>query len=250
MTPDERERYSRHLLLREIGGQGQQKLLASRVLVVGAGGLGAPILQYLAAAGVGTIGIADDDFVALSNLQRQVIFKTSDVGRAKVDAARDFVAELNGGITINAHQCLIDEGNAAEIISAYDLVIEGVDNFATRYTLNRACLNAGIPFVSCAIGRFDGQLSVFKPYMARGTLPCYRCLVPHEPPREDQTNCAQEGVLGVIAGVMGTLAATEAIKELLQIGESLAGRLLIYDAMAPEIRTVVLPADPLCPDCS
>ena len=249
MTPDEKERYARHVLLREVGGQGQQKLLSSRVLVVGAGGLGAPILQYLVAAGVGTIGIADDDDVALSNLQRQVIFKTSDVGRRKTDAARDFAEALNSGVNIVTHECRIDERNAGEIIANYDLVIEGVDNFAARYVVNKACIAGQKPLVSAAIGRFEGQLATFKPFEAPGILPCYRCLVPAEPPRDAQVNCAEVGVLGAVAGVLGTLAAMEALKELLQIGESLAGRLMLYDGLSGRFRTVALPADPACQDC-
>ena len=250
MTPDEKERYARHILLREVGGQGQQKLLSSRVLVVGAGGLGAPILQYLVAAGVGTIGIVDDDDVALSNLQRQVIFKTNDVGRRKTDAARDFAEALNPGVNIVTHECRIDEHNADDIITNYDLVVEGVDNFAARYVVNKACIAGRKPLVSAAIGRFEGQLATFKPFKAPGVLPCYRCLVPEEPPRDAQVNCAEEGVLGAVAGVLGTLAAMEALKELLQIGESLAGRLILYDGLSGRFRTVSLPADPACKECA
>ena len=250
MTPNERERYARHLLLREIGGQGQKALLSARVLIIGLGGLGAPILQYLAAAGVGTIGLVDDDEVELSNLQRQVIYKTSDLGHAKVDAAQDFALNLNDGIEIIRHACLITADNVDDIIAGYDLVIEGVDNFATRYLINKATITARIPFLSCAIGRFSGQIALFKSFEASGQLPCYRCLVPAEPPRDTQVNCAEEGVLGAIAGVVGTLAATEAIKALLDIGESLAGYLLIYDGLAGTFRRARLPADPACPDCS
>lgn len=243
------ERYARHILLREVGGQGQQKLLASRVLVVGAGGLGAPIIQYLAAAGVGAIGVADDDKVALSNLQRQVLFHTDDVGRSKTNAAREFVRQLNPDIAITEHALRITAENAAGIIADYDLVIEGVDNFKTRYALNSACINAKKTLISAAVGRFEGQLATFKSYADPSVLPCYRCLVPEEPPRDQQVNCAEEGVLGAVTGVMGALAAMEVLKELLDVGDSLAGRLMLYDGLGATFRTVALPADPQCPDC-
>ncbi|PQA88420.1 HesA/MoeB/ThiF family protein [Hyphococcus luteus] len=249
MTPEERERYARHILLREVGGQGQQKLLAARVLVVGAGGLGSPILSYLAAAGVGLLGIADDDVVSLSNLQRQTLFRTEDVGRDKVEAAREAIARLNPHVKSDAHPRVTEE-NARKIVSGYDLVVEGVDNFAARYALNRACIAEKTPLVSAAVGRFEGQLSTFKPFADPGVLPCYRCLVPEEPPREEQVNCAEEGVLGAVTGVMGTLAAMEVLKELLSVGDSLAGRLMLYDGLGGAFRTVKLPADPACPDCS
>ncbi len=248
MTPEERERYARHILLREVGGQGQQKLLAARVLVVGAGGLGSPILSYIAAAGVGALGIADDDTVALSNLQRQTLFRTEDVGRDKTQAARDAIARLNPHVKTESHPRITDE-NAREIASGYDLVIEGVDNFAARYALNKACIAEKKTLVSAAVGRFEGQLSTFKPFAEPGVLPCYRCLVPEEPPREEQVNCAEEGVLGAVTGVMGTLAAMEVLKELLGVGDSLAGRLMLYDGLGAAFRTVRLPADPACPDC-
>ena len=250
MDEEQRARYARHILLREVGGQGQQKLLASRVLVVGAGGLGAPIIQYLAAAGVGAIGVADDDAVSLSNLQRQVIFRTADLERPKTDAAKDFVEALNPTIDVVLHQTRVDQANATALIDGYDLVVEGVDNFAARYALNAACIEKKKPLVSAAVGRFEGQLSTFKPFAAPSRWPCYRCLVPEEPPREEQVNCAEEGVLGVVTGVMGALAATEVLKELLALGDGLAGRLMIYDGLAASVRTVALPADPDCPDCA
>ena len=249
MTPEERERYARHILLREVGGQGQQKLIAARVLVVGAGGLGSPLLSYLAAAGVGTIGMSDSDAVSLSNLQRQILFRTEDVGREKTAAAKNALAQLNPHVKVVTHPRITQE-NAQEIIAAYDLVVEGIDNFAARYVLNRACLAAEKPLVSAAVGRFEGQLATFKPFAQPGVLPCYRCLVPEEPPRDQQVNCAEEGVLGAVTGVMGTLAAMEVLKELLSIGESLAGRLMIYDGLSASFRTVRLNADPACPDCS
>ncbi len=248
MTPEERERYARHILLKEVGGQGQQKLIAARVLVVGAGGLGSPILSYLAAAGVGTIGVCDSDAVSLSNLQRQTLFRTEDVGREKTAAAKDAIERLNPHICVETHP-LVTLDNADAIVTAYDLVVEGVDNFAARFVLNRACIAAEKPLVSAAVGRFEGQLATFKPYEQPGVLPCYRCLVPEEPPRDQQVNCAEEGVLGAVTGVMGTLATMEVLKELLSIGDSLAGRLMIYDGLSAAFRTVRLNADPACPDC-
>ena len=250
MDQTQRDRYARHILLKEVGGQGQQKLLSSRVLVVGAGGLGAPLIQYLAAAGVGTIGVADDDIVALSNLQRQVIHRTEDIGRPKTQSAAIFAEKLNPDIDIIEHPVRLSDENAAEIIAGYGLVVEGVDNFATRFALNRAAIAAKKPLVSAAVGRFDGQLSTFRPYEKPGVLPCYRCLVPEELPRDQQVNCAEEGVLGAVTGVIGTLAAMEVLKELLQVGTSLAGRLLLYDGLAGSFRTIALPADPDCSDCS
>lgn len=248
MTPEQRERYARHILLREVGGQGQQKLMDARVLVVGAGGLGAPILQYLAGAGVGTLGISDSDTISLSNLQRQTVFRTEDIGRSKTECAAEFIKRLNPNVTVDTHPRVTEE-NARDIVGGYDLVVEGVDNFKARYVLNRACIAKKLPLVSAAVGRFEGQLSTFKPYENPGVLPCYRCLVPEEPPRDQQVNCAEEGVLGAVTGVLGTLAAMEALKELLSIGEPLAGRLMIYDGLSGAFRTIRLPADPECPDC-
>jgi len=249
MTPEERERYARHILLKEVGGQGQQKLNAARVLVVGAGGLGSPIIAYLAAGGIGTIGIADDDVVALSNLQRQTLFRTEDVGRPKTDAAADAVQRLNPLVKTLSHP-RVTEDNAREIVAQYDLVVEGVDNFATRFTLNSACIAGKKTLVSAAVGRFEGQLSTFKPFANPGVLPCYRCLVPEEPPRDAQVNCAEEGVMGAVTGVLGTLAAMEVIKEILGLGDGLAGRLLLYDGLGGYFRTIKFPADPACPDCN
>jgi len=248
LDADARERYLRHILLKEVGAQGQQKLLSARVLIVGAGGLGSPIIQYLAAAGVGLLGIVDDDAVALSNLQRQTIYRDEDVGEAKVARAAAFARALNPEISIVAHREKLTQENAAARLAAYDVVVEGIDNFSGRFALNAACIAARKPLVSAAIGRFEGQLSVFKPW-ADENLPCYRCLVPEAPPREAQINCAEEGVLGPLAGVIGSMAALETVKEILKIGESLAGRLLVYDGLSAAMRTIMLPRDPHCPDC-
>lgn len=250
LQTDQIERYSRHLLLKEVGGQGQKKLLAAKVLVVGAGGLGSPILLYLAGAGVGTIGIVDDDEVALSNLQRQIIHDTHHIGQSKLTSAKHAIGKLNPDITIETHHEKLGGDNALRLIEPYDLIIEGVDNFATRFALNRAIITARKPLISAAVGRFEGQLATFKPWQNPGVLPCYRCLVPQEPPRDAQINCDEEGILGAVTGVMGTLAAMEGLKEILGIGQSLAGRLLIYYGLAAETRTVKLSADPACTDCS
>ena len=240
-TDEEVERYARHLVLREIGGPGQQKLKAARVLLVGAGGLGAPAALYLAAAGVGTIGIADADTVALSNLQRQVLYATADVGRGKAEAAADRLLALNPDIAVEAHPVMLDEANAADLIGGYDLVLDGCDNFPTRFAVNAACVALGKPLVSGAIGRWSGQVGVFT------GRPCYRCLVPEVPP--DAETCAAVGVMGALAGVIGSMMAVEAIKLITGAGEPLAGRLLIYDALGAEVRVVGLPADPACEVC-
>lgn len=250
MEKDQLERYSRHILLKEVGGQGQKKLLNARVLVVGAGGIGAPLLQYLAGAGVGTLGIVDDDTVALSNLQRQVIYRTGDVGAAKTDAAAAFISALNPYTEVRLHRMRLTPKNTGDLISDYDLVAEGVDNFETRYALNTAAIAHRKTLVSAAVGGFEGQVATFKPFTDPGVLPCYRCLAPEAPPVAAQVNCAEEGVLGAVTGVIGALAATEVIKEILGVGDSLAGRLLIYDALSARLRNVALPADPACTDCA
>jgi len=249
LTSSQIDRYSRHILLKEVGGQGQQKLLAARVLVVGAGGLGSPILLYLAAAGVGTIGIVDDDVVALSNLQRQIIHTTAAVGKGKLESAKSSIDRLNPDVDVALHHKKLTIDNADDLIAEYDIVVEGVDNFSPRYVLNRACMLANKPLVSAAVGRFEGQVSIFKAYAAPGVLPCYRCLVPEEPPRDGQVNCDEEGILGAVTGVVGTLAAMEVLKEILGIGESLAGRLLVYDGLGAVTRTLKLNADPQCQEC-
>lgn len=237
----ELERYARHIVLPEIGGPGQQALKRASVLVVGAGGLGAPVLQYLAAAGVGTLGIVDDDTVSLSNLQRQVIHDTASVGGAKVDSARRAIAAINPHVTVVAHRFRLDPGNAAELVAAYDVVADGSDNFATRYAVADACAATRRPLVHGAVGRFDGSLTVLKPFerAADGRPnPTYRDLFPEQPPADMVPSCAEAGVLGALTGVIGTLLAMEVIKLVTGIGEPLVGRLLLYDALAARFDTV------------
>ncbi len=240
-SESEVERYARHLVLREVGGAGQQALARARVLVIGIGGLGSPAALYLAAAGVGTLGLVDPDTVSLSNLQRQILFQTSEVGEAKARAGKARLEALNPHIAIDALALRVDAANARSLISAYDLVLDGVDDFATRFAINAACVAAGRPLVSGALGRWTGQVGVFS------GRPCYRCLVPDVPP--DAETCATVGVIGALAGVVGSLMALEAVKLITGAGQSLTGRLLIYDALAGEARTVRLPADPQCPVC-
>lgn len=247
-TEDRIRRYARHIALPEVGGEGQARLLRARVLVVGAGGLGAPLLLYLAAAGVGTLGVADDDVVDLSNLQRQVIHDTASVGRAKADSAAERVAAVNPEVRVERHRLRLDASNAAALVSAYDLVCDGTDNFAARFLLNDACRAAGRTLVSASLFRFDGQLSTFKSHLGAGH-PCYRCLVPEPPPADAVPTCAQAGILGSVAGALGTMQATEALKEILGIGESLSGRLVMYDALSARFATVRIPKDPACPTC-
>ena len=244
------ERYARHLVLPEIGEAGQSGLLSAKVLVIGAGGLGAPLLTYLAAAGVGTLGIVDDDAVDLSNLQRQVLHGTSDLDRPKAESARDRLREINPEVRIELHQERLTANNAADLVSRYDLVADGSDNFPTRYLLNDACYLARRPLVSAAIMRFDGQLSTFKAHKrnADGGHPCYRCLFGPQP-GDPKESCADVGVMGALAGAMGALQATEVIKELLGIGDSLSGSLLLYDALGATFRKVKAKPDPACPLC-
>jgi molybdopterin/thiamine biosynthesis adenylyltransferase len=251
-TDDEVERYARHLVLREIGGPGQQKLKAARVLVVGAGGLGAPASLYLAAAGIGTLGLIDPDVVALSNLQRQVLYATGDVGRGKVEAAAERLTALNPNVTVKPHPELLDERNAAPIVRDYDLVLDGTDSFETRFAVNAACFAEGRPLVSGAIGRWSGQLAIFEAGLTRGRplserAPCYRCLVPEIPPEAE--TCSAVGVMGALAGVVGSMMALEAVKRITGAGDPLSGRLLIYEALSAEVRTVGLGPDPDCPVC-
>jgi adenylyltransferase/sulfurtransferase len=250
LTPLEIERYKRHLVLREVGGQGQQKLQAARVLVVGAGGLGSPVLLYLAAAGVGTIAIIDDDRVSLDNLQRQIVHGTPQVEAPKVASAAETIARLNPHVRVETYEARLDWTNALSIVSGYDIVADGSDNFATRYLVSDACYLAGKPLVFAAVGAFDGYLSTFKPYAKApdGTpYPTYRCVFPAPPPPGTVANCAEVGVLGAAVGVVGTLQATEVLKEILGIGEGLAGRLLLYDALSARFTEIKLAWDPANP---
>lgn len=235
------ERYARHLVLREVGGPGQQKLKAARVLLVGAGGLGAPAALYLAAAGVGTLGLADPDAVSLSNLQRQVLYQTADVGRSKVEVAAERLAAINPHVAVETHPVWLEAANARDLVSQYDLILDGTDDFTTRFAVSDACLAEGKPLVSGALGRWTGQVGVFH------GQPCYRCLVPEVPP--DAETCALAGVVGALAGVIGSMMALEAVKLLTGAGQALSGRLLIYDALAAETRTVRIGADPACRAC-
>jgi molybdopterin/thiamine biosynthesis adenylyltransferase/rhodanese-related sulfurtransferase len=246
LTPEQRDRYSRHMLVPEIGAEGQQKLLDAKVLLLGAGGLGSPTALYLAAAGVGTLGIVDDDVVDLSNLQRQVIHTTDRVGVSKVDSAEQSIKALNPDVDVVKYQTRIDASNIMEIIEGYDVIVDGVDNFPTRYLLNDATVRLKIPVVSASILGFDGQLSVFKPYEG----PCYRCLFREPPPAELAPSCGANGVLGVLPGTMGLLQATEVVKLILGIGEPAIGRLLLYDALGATLTEVKVHRDPECPICS
>lgn len=243
-SESEVERYARHLVLREIGGPGQQRLKAASVLMVGAGGLGAPAALYLAAAGVGRIGLADPDTAALSNLQRQVIYTTADVGRGKVEAAAEHLRALNPEIVVETHPVAVTPESARAIVAGYDLVLDGTDDFATRFAVSDACLAEGKILVSGAIARWTGQIGVFGVF---GGKPCYRCLVPEIPP--DADTCVSVGVIGALGGVIGSMMALEAVKVITGAGEPLDGRLLIYDALAGETRTVRIGADPECPAC-
>jgi molybdopterin/thiamine biosynthesis adenylyltransferase/rhodanese-related sulfurtransferase len=245
-TDAQRIRYSRHMLLPEVGPEGQQKLLQSKVLLLGAGGLGAPVALYLAAAGIGTLGIVDDDIVDSSNLQRQVIHSTETVGEPKVESAKQAINKLNPDVEVITYNTRLNADNIMEIIDGYDIIVDGVDNFPTRYLLNDATVRLQIPVVSASILAFDGQLTVFKPYDG----PCYRCLYPVPPPAELAPSCGENGVLGVLPGTMGLLQATEVIKMILGIGEPLVGRLMLYDALAEEFTNLKIRRDPECPICS
>jgi molybdopterin/thiamine biosynthesis adenylyltransferase len=245
----ELERYARHIVLREVGGVGQARLKAARVLVVGAGGLGSPVILYLAAAGVGTIGIVDDDLVALSNLQRQIAHRTDDVGHAKTDSAARAALAINPHVKIETHSVRLDAANALELIGRYDIVADGSDNFATRFLVNDACFFAKKTLVFAAVTEFDGQIATFKAHDRSGAYPCYRCLFAEPPPPGTTPSCSETGVLGAAAGVMGTLQALEVLKEITGIGDSLAGRLLIYDALATRFRDVRLKPDKACALC-
>ena len=246
LTAEQRERYSRHLLLPEVGTEGQQKLLDAKVLLLGAGGLGSPAGLYLAAAGVGTLGIVDNDQVDVSNLQRQVIHSSERIGVPKVDSAEQTITALNPDVRVEKYQVRLGPENIMEIIAGYDVVVDGLDNFPTRYLLNDASVRLQIPVVSAAILGFEGQLSVFKPYEG----PCYRCLFPVPPPAELAPSCGANGVLGVLPGTMGLLQATEVVKLILDEGDPLIGRLLMYDALAAQFTEVKVRRDPQCPICS
>jgi molybdopterin/thiamine biosynthesis adenylyltransferase/rhodanese-related sulfurtransferase len=246
LTAEQRDRYSRHLLIPEVGAEGQQKLLDAKVLLLGAGGLGSPTALYLAAAGVGTLGIVDDDVVDLSNLQRQVIHSTQRVGIPKVDSAEESIHALNPDVNVLKYPVRLDATNIMSIIAGYDVIVDGVDNFPTRYLLNDATVRLKIPVVSASILGFDGQLSVFAPYDG----PCYRCLFREPPPAELAPSCGANGVLGVLPGTMGLLQATEVVKLIVGIGDPTIGRLLLYDALAATLSEVKVHRDPECPICS
>ena len=240
-SDDEIERYARHLVLAEVGGPGQQRLRAGRVAIVGLGGVGAPAALYLAAAGVGRLTLVDDDAVALSNLQRQVIFAASDLGRPKVEAGAAVLGALNPHVEVALVERRLTADNARDILARHDVVLDGTDDFATRFAVNAACLSLGVPLVSGALGRWSGQVGVFR------GRPCYRCLVPEAPP--DADTCARVGIVGALAGVIGSMAALETIKLLASAGDPLAGRLLLYDGLAGTARTATVAPDPGCPAC-
>ncbi|MGN6209567.1 HesA/MoeB/ThiF family protein [Asticcacaulis sp.] len=241
LTDDEIDRYARHLVLKEIGGQGQMKLKAAKVALVGMGGIGSPAALYLAAAGIGTLGLIDDDAVSLSNLQRQVLFGSKDIGAHKAEAAATHLSNLNPHCECRIHRLRLNENNAADVLGRYDIVLDGCDNFETRLLVNRVCHALKKPLVSAALGRFSGQLATFD------GSPCYQCLVPEIPP--DAETCERVGVVGALAGIMGTMAALETIKVVTGAGETLRGKLLIFDGMDMTSRIVKLAADPACPVC-
>jgi adenylyltransferase/sulfurtransferase len=247
-TEEQIKRYSRHIILPEVGGIGQKKLLDAKVLVIGAGGLGSPSLYYLAAAGVGTIGIVDFDVVDFSNLQRQILHNTSRVGIPKVESAKMTIEALNPDVKVIPYNQKIDKSNVLDIIKDYDIVLDGSDNFPTRFLVNDACYMLGKPLVSAAILRFEGQLTTFD-YRNKEISPCYRCLFPEPPPPGLVPSCQEAGLLGVVGGIMGTLQANEALKLILEIGEPLVGKLLVFDALTTEFRTVKLRKDKKCNLC-
>ncbi|MFD1512883.1 SAMP-activating enzyme E1 [Halomarina rubra] len=246
LDPEQLDRYSRHIIMDEVGPEGQQRLLDSRILCLGAGGLGSPVIQYLAAAGVGTIGIADDDVVERSNLQRQVVHGESDIGRPKVDSAADFVAEQNPDVAVERHETRVTSENVEDLVAEYDVVVDGSDNFSTRYLVNDACTLAGVPFSHGAILKFEGQVTTFE---AREESPCYRCIFPEAPPAGSVPSCAEAGVLGVLPGTVGCIQATEAVKLAMGYGETLDGRLVLYDAADMTFDTAEIRKNPNCPVC-
>ena len=244
LTPDQVKRYSRHIIMGDVGSKGQRNLMQSKALILGAGGLGSPSAIYLALAGVGTIGIVDFDVVELSNLQRQILHHTADVGRPKLESARDNINAYNPDVNVVMHEVRLESHNAMEIISQYDLVVNGADNFATRYLVNDACYLLGKPLIDGSILIFDGQATVFMPGQG-----CYRCLFPAPPPPGMVPNCAEAGVLGALTGLVGSIQATEALKLILGIGESLTSRLVLIDALSMTFREVKLKRNPACPLC-
>ena len=248
MTELQIQRYARHIVLAEIGGIGQARLIAAKVLVIGAGGLGAPLLQYLCAAGIGTLGVIDDDTVDLSNLQRQVIHRTADIGMAKAESARKALGEINPEVTVRVHNERLTATNAAKIVAGYDIVADGSDNFATRYLVNDTCFRLKKTLVSAAILRFDGQISTYKAFEGAGH-PCLRCIFPDAPSEDAVPSCAQAGVLGALAGTLGSMQATEVVKEILGVGKSLSGRLLMYDALAASFDEMAIAKRADCPTC-
>ncbi len=248
MTESQIRRYARHIVLAEIGGTGQARLIAAKVLVIGAGGLGAPLLQYLAAAGIGTLGVIDDDRVDLSNLQRQIIHRTADIGTAKVESARRALGDINPEVRVRAHNERLTADNAPRIVADYDVVADGSDNFATRYLVNDTCYRLKKILVSAAILRFDGQISTYKAWQGLGH-PCLRCIFPAAPAEDAVPSCAQAGVLGALAGTLGALQATEVVKEILGIGRSLSGRLVMYDALGCSFDEMAIAKRADCPTC-
>jgi adenylyltransferase/sulfurtransferase len=247
-SDDQLHRYARHIILKEVGGVGQEKLLGARVLVIGAGGLGSPVLMYLAAAGVGTIGVIDDDVVELSNLQRQIVHATSRIGQAKTASAAATLAEINPEVRVIAHYERLTVANAERLVADYDVIADGSDNFATRYLVNDACYFGARPLVSAAMLRFDGQIATFKAYLG-GDNPCYRCLFREAPPPGLIPSCSEAGILGALAGTLGSFQATEVLKEILGIGDSLSGSLILYDSLSAEFQKITVKPDPDCPLC-
>ncbi len=244
LSDDELARYARHLVLREVGGPGQAKIRKARVLIVGAGGLGSPVALYLAAAGIGTLGLVDDDTVSLSNLQRQILFRTADIGRPKVEAGAEALQALNPGVRIESHKMRLEPANVRTLIADYDVIADGSDNFPTRFLLNDACFFAKKTLVSAAVTEFEGQLATYKGHAPN--CPCYRCLFPAPPPPGTVPSCSETGVLGAAAGVMGSLQALEVLKEAAGLGTGLAGKILVYKALSAEFRTARLAPDPAC----
>ncbi len=244
-SEDQIRRYSRHIIIPDVGGKGQKKLLSSSILLLGMGGLGSPAALYLAAAGIGTLGLVDFDTVELSNLQRQIIHTTDDIGRQKVDSARETIRAINPDVSVREHKQKLVAANVMEIISEYDVIVDGADNFPTRFLLNDACVRAGKPVVYGAVFRFEGQASVFD--ATRG--PCYRCLIHDMPPPGSVPSCQEAGVLGVLPGIIGLIQATEAIKLILDIGSPLIGRLMLFDAIDMDFQEMKMLKDPTCPAC-